>query len=64
MSDEREFRHLVRAMRAAQVAYFKRRDPGLLDVARGLERRVDRALEADRQPELFDAPATDPGDAS
>lgn len=42
-----DFRQLVKAMRAAQKAYFKSRDRSVLQEAQRLERDVDRALEAE-----------------
>lgn len=42
-----DFRALVKAMRAAQKAYFKSRDRSVLQEAQRIEREVDRALEAE-----------------
>lgn len=49
-----EFQRLVEDMRAAQKAYFKRREPSRLDEAKGREAAVDAALEKLRTPSLFD----------
>lgn len=48
-----DFRRLVKRMRDAQKAYFRRRSSGLLDEAMRLEREVDRELECSGQGSLF-----------
>lgn len=52
MTSPDDFRALVRAMRKAQIAYFRTRDRVVLDESKRLEREVDACLRAD-QPGLF-----------
>lgn len=49
----KNFVALVADMRRAQRAYFKTRDAKALGVAKNLEGRVDRYVEANQQPGLF-----------
>ena len=56
---EKEFRELVRAMRATQCRYFRTRDKRVLADSKALEQRVDNELagrgDEAPQPELFGA---------
>lgn len=48
-----DFVDAVRAMRAAQVRWFKIKDPRYLREAKALEAKVDRLLREFAQPTLF-----------
>ena len=50
----RELAELVKKMRDAQRSYFRSRDTGTLDLAKGLERMVDDAVAQVIHPSLFE----------
>lgn len=54
-----EFVVLVKKMRAAQKAYFARREPERLEASKALEREVDAAVKSLESPSLFDSGASE-----